>query len=218
MFAGLIAICDELSILRIQHGPALMLPKQTRRSRCVVPQTEATGGRNRFSKGHTFRGRVFAPLPSRGRVKRVLIVGAGLSGLIAGYEPVRAGHEVTILEGQERPGGRVRTMCSPFSASLIAEAGAGRISINHDWTLAYTKRFGLTLDPFFPANLVSFAVMDGRRIPLTSATRLTAEMGFTPEEQQLGPTGIVEKYVLTPLHLAALWSRRRKAKDPGRRQ
>jgi monoamine oxidase len=114
-------------------------------------------------------------------VKRVLIVGAGLSGLIAGYEPVRAGHEVTILEGQERPGGRVRTMRSPFSAGLIAEADAGSISINHDWTLAYTKRFGLTLDPFLPANLASLAVTDGRRIPLTSATRLTAEMGFTPE-------------------------------------
>jgi monoamine oxidase len=40
-------------------------------------------------------------------VKKVAILGAGISGLAAGLELVKAGHDVIILEAQLRPGGRV---------------------------------------------------------------------------------------------------------------
>jgi oxygen-dependent protoporphyrinogen oxidase len=36
-------------------------------------------------------------------------VGAGLSGLTAGYRLAQAGWEVTVFESTDRPGGRVRT-------------------------------------------------------------------------------------------------------------
>ena len=39
----------------------------------------------------------------------VVIVGAGLSGLAAGYRLLQAGADVTVLEAQSGPGGRVRT-------------------------------------------------------------------------------------------------------------
>ena len=71
--------------------------------------------------------------------KKVLVVGAGLAGLVAGYELTEGGHDVSILEAQLRPGGRVQTVREPFSDGLYAEAGAARIPDNHDLTLHYVK-------------------------------------------------------------------------------
>lgn len=41
--------------------------------------------------------------------KHVIVVGAGMSGLVAAYELAQVGHRVTILEMQNRLGGRVKT-------------------------------------------------------------------------------------------------------------
>ena len=82
--------------------------------------------------------------------KQIIIVGAGLSGLVAGYELTRAGHEVTILEARARVGGRVLTLRTPFSDGHFAEAGAARIPPDHDLTLGYADHFGLTIDNFYP--------------------------------------------------------------------
>ena len=82
--------------------------------------------------------------------KNVVIVGAGMAGLVAGYELARAGHDVTILEARERVGGRVFTLRTPFSDGHYADAGAARIPPDHDMTLGYADHFGLTLDPFYP--------------------------------------------------------------------
>ena len=82
--------------------------------------------------------------------KKVIIIGAGLSGLVAGYELTRAGHDVMILESRNRVGGRVLTLRSPFSDGHFAEAGAARIPPDHDLTLGYADHFNLKLDPFYP--------------------------------------------------------------------
>src|SRR5205823_8285024 len=100
----------------------------------------------------------------RGARKRVLILGAGLAGVAAGYELSRAGHDVTILEAQLRPGGRVHTLREPFSDGMHAEAGAGRIPSTHAITLRYVKEFGLTLDPFWPSKLADVYYFKGKRI------------------------------------------------------
>ncbi|MEJ7577839.1 MAG: FAD-dependent oxidoreductase [Pyrinomonadaceae bacterium] len=75
----------------------------------------------------------------RGAPKKVLIIGAGLAGLAAGYELAEAGHDVTILEARSRPGGRVLTLREPFADKLYAEAGAARIPANHEQTLRYVN-------------------------------------------------------------------------------
>ena len=59
--------------------------------------------------------------------KKVIIIGAGISGLVAGYDLTIAGHDVTILEARDRIGGRVLTIRSPFSNNHYVEGGAARI-------------------------------------------------------------------------------------------
>ena len=80
----------------------------------------------------------------------VIVVGAGLSGLVSAYELGRAGYDVIVLEAQEEAGGRVRTLREPFDDGLIAEAGAARIPPTHDRTLGYIDHFGIRTSPFYP--------------------------------------------------------------------
>ena len=95
--------------------------------------------------------------------KRIVIVGAGLSGLVAGYELTRAGHEVTILEARNRVGGRVLTLREPFSDGHFAEAGAARIPPDHNLTLGYADHFELTLDSFYPNSGLFVNYREGTR-------------------------------------------------------
>lgn len=124
----------------------------------------------------------------RGPAKKVLILGAGMAGLVAAYELSTLGHEVTVLEARTRPGGRVHTLREPFADGLYAEAGAARIPNNHDLTLKYVKEFGLELEPFYPGRLNALRFDRGRReeVPIDGFTdamteNLGEELGGKPE-------------------------------------
>ena len=80
----------------------------------------------------------------------VIVVGAGLSGLVAAYELVRAGYNVRVLEARNEAGGRARTLREPFDDGLIAETGPARIRPDHDRTLGYIDHFGIETSPFYP--------------------------------------------------------------------
>ena len=82
--------------------------------------------------------------------RRIIVMGAGLAGLVAAHELVKAGHQVVVLDAQLRPGGRVYTLRDPFADGLYAEAGAARIPDAHDLTRGYVAEFGLKLVPFQP--------------------------------------------------------------------
>ncbi|HEU0251551.1 MAG TPA: FAD-dependent oxidoreductase [Pyrinomonadaceae bacterium] len=118
----------------------------------------------------------------------MLILGAGMAGLVAAYELSKLGHEVTVLEARTRPGGRVHTLREPFADGLYAEAGAARIPNNHDLTLKYVKEFGLELELFYPGRLNALRFDRGRReeVPIDGFTdamtqNLGEELGGKPE-------------------------------------
>ena len=77
----------------------------------------------------------------------IVVLGAGMAGLVAAYELVRSGHRVTIIEAQDRVGGRVKTLREPFTPPLYAEAGAMFLPHHHTLTIGYATKFGLTLKP-----------------------------------------------------------------------
>lgn len=83
--------------------------------------------------------------------KKIIIIGAGMSGLVAASLLKQAGHEVTILEATGRVGGRVLTIREPFSEGSYLEAGAMRIPNYHYLVAEYIKKYGLRVNTFINA-------------------------------------------------------------------
>jgi monoamine oxidase len=117
--------------------------------------------------------------------KRVIIIGAGMAGLVAGYELARAGHDPLILEAQNRVGGRVYTL-RRFAPGLYAEAGAMRIPRVHDLTLGYCEHFGLELRPFVMGNPKGLVHVGGRRMTAEQAGLAPDELGFAVADHERG--------------------------------
>lgn len=140
-----------------------------------------------------------SPKPERlrqtGKRQKILIAGAGMSGLVAALELEHVGHEVTIIEARDRVGGRVYTQRGS-DGTPIAEAGAGRIPRSHHWALDYINRMGLVLHPLYPSKLTNLAFIDGRRCSLESGAELAEAVGLPEHERALGYAGIVKTYFL----------------------
>jgi monoamine oxidase len=81
------------------------------------------------------------------RERRVLVCGAGLSGLTAAHELARARADVTILEARGRAGGRVWTVRDGFADGQHGELGGEFIDADHKHLHALAERFHLQLVP-----------------------------------------------------------------------
>ena len=102
--------------------------------------------------------------PRAGKRHRVIVVGAGMSGLVAASELARAGHDPQVLEARQRVGGRVYTMREPFAPGLYAEAGAMRVPRAHRLTLACIEKSGLAVKPFTSHNPNAYCHLFGRKM------------------------------------------------------
>lgn len=95
-----------------------------------------------------------------GKGTRVVILGGGISGLVAAYELGKAGWSCTILEARQRPGGRnwsvrngtevdftdgTRQTCA-FEEGHYFNAGPARLPSTHHTMLGYCHELGVALE------------------------------------------------------------------------
>jgi monoamine oxidase len=83
--------------------------------------------------------------PKQGPKGSVVVVGAGLAGLMAGWELDKRGWDVTVVEARDRVGGRVWTLRSPFRAGQFAEMGGEFIDTTHTTMRGLAGHFDLSL-------------------------------------------------------------------------
>jgi monoamine oxidase len=102
--------------------------------------------------------------PSHGNGKRVVIVGAGIAGLTAGYELLKAHYEVILLEAKATAGGRSYTVRRGDVIEQIGRepqrckfddhpdfylnAGPGRLPYHHTAILHYCNVLGVPLEVY----------------------------------------------------------------------
>jgi len=92
--------------------------------------------------------------------RRVVVIGAGIAGLVAAYEIEKNGGEAILIEARDRVGGRAWTLRGGdrishigeddqtvgFSPDLYLNAGPARIPSHHDQYLGLTREFSVPLE------------------------------------------------------------------------
>jgi monoamine oxidase len=117
-----------------------------------------------FAAESTFKAP--AKLAAAPKGASVLVLGAGIGGLVAAYELRNAGYAVQVLEYNARAGGRNWTLrggdrytelggatqeCQ-FDPGLYINPGPWRLPYHHHGMLSYCKRLGVALEPFVQVN------------------------------------------------------------------
>lgn len=75
---------------------------------------------------------------------QTIVMGAGLAGLSAAYELLRAGRDVQVFEARDRVGGRVYTV--QLNGGQYGDLGAEFVDDNHTALMNYAAEFNLKLD------------------------------------------------------------------------
>ncbi|MFQ6004829.1 MAG: flavin monoamine oxidase family protein, partial [Woeseia sp.] len=130
--------------------------------------------------------------------RRVLILGAGISGLASAYELERAGYDCTVIEASVRIGGRNLTLRSgdrvdelgynqvctfDDDPDLYFNAGPARIPGHHKHVLHYCREFKIPLEPYINDNRNAYTHDDkafGGR-PVRIREYITDARGFMSE-------------------------------------
>jgi len=106
------------------------------------------------------------PLGEAPKGASVLVLGAGIAGMVAAYELRNAGYKVQVLEYNDRAGGRNwslrggdrytelggSTQHCQFDPGLYLNPGPWRLPYHHRGILGYCKKLGVPLEPFIQVN------------------------------------------------------------------
>lgn len=85
-------------------------------------------------------------------IPKVLIVGAGIAGLVAGYRLSQAGVPVDIVEARNHIGGRISTLQNAVGTSIPVELGGEFIDSKHKSLLSLARQLGLTIADLYTAD------------------------------------------------------------------
>ena len=126
----------------------------------------------------------------------VLVVGAGLAGLVAAYRLREAGKRIILIEARNAPGGRVRTLRGYFDDGIYGELGAARVAESHEYVLHWLNDLKLSLTPFAPASGSAILAVGGMRARAEDeAARERLAPGLHPDERRLSAPGLLLKYI-----------------------
>lgn len=86
-----------------------------------------------------------SPVYASSKAQKVIVIGAGLSGLMAAYRLMQNKVEVVLLEAQNRIGGRIFTHTIDEESGLNIELGAEWVGASHEKLINLCKELGLKL-------------------------------------------------------------------------
>jgi monoamine oxidase len=121
-----------------------------------------------FAQESAFKGPPKLSKPPPGST--VLVLGAGVAGMVAAIELRDAGYTVQVLEYNDRPGGRNWTLYGgdtftelggatqhvQFDPGIYLNPGPWRIPYHHQGIMHYCSRLGVALEPFTQINFNAY--------------------------------------------------------------
>lgn len=150
------------------------------------------------------------------RGRSVIVAGAGLAGLTAARELETEGARVTVVEGQDRVGGRVHTIRGIFEEGQHAEAGADLIEGEQELVLKLAKSVGLKPQRILPGGFTYYGpdksgrkrIWRGPGTWVETAKMLKAESALFKAAGESWDSGVAEALGRVPV---AQWLKRVRA-------